>query len=180
MGSKTFASIGRPLPDRANVILSHDMKANDGPIVAEDRLLWAASPEAALYLADLISITCGKASFFVMGGQEIYQLFIDKDVINKVYLTEVFADVRGDAFFIHKFSRDKWRLTEEQDFSANEHDEYNSRFLIYERRQRRPRGRWLSDFYTDRLSKIEWVEQYLRQHQVEVNSYEQAHQIELF
>jgi dihydrofolate reductase len=156
------------------------MKTNHGPIVVDDPIFWASNREAALYLADLISIASGKMDFFVMGGQEIYNLFLDRDIINKVYLTEVFSDVPGDAFFKYRFSKDKWRLIQEDDFSANEHDDYSSRFLVYERRERKHRQRWLSAFYTDQLSKTEWVKQYLREHQKEVSSYEEAHQFELF
>ncbi|MDR3408033.1 MAG: dihydrofolate reductase [Methylovirgula sp.] len=180
MGSKTFASIGRPLPNRANVVLSNEVRSNDGPIVADGPLFWASNREAALYLADLVSIANEKIDFFVIGGERIYSLFLDADLINKVYLTEVFADVAGDAYFRYKFARDKWRLLHEEDLSASEHDDYGSRFLIYERKERRNRLRWLSEFYTDKLSKTEWVSQYLKEHRREINSYEQAHQLELF
>lgn len=180
MGSKTFESIGRPLPNRTNVVLSNTMRSNDGPVIVEGPLLWAADRDTALFLADLVSITRGKSSFFVIGGETIYKLFLDQDLINRVYLTEVFAHVQGDAFFKYKFTRNKWRLLHEEDFSANDYDQYNSRFLIYERKQRKNRERWLSAFFTDKLSKIEWVKQYLSEHQREVSSYEESHQFELF
>lgn len=180
MGNKTFLSIGRPLPNRTNIILSHERRPNEGPIQFDDPLLWAGNREAALYLADLISITSEKSDFFVIGGQEIYRLFLEDDLINKVYLTEVFAKVRGDAFFDYKFTKEKWRLALEQDFSANDQDDYSSRFMIYERRERKYRRRWLSGFFTDKLSRTSWVEQYLRAHQREVASYENTHQLEMF
>lgn len=180
MGSKTFASIGRPLPNRTNVVLSNEIKSNDGPIVAVGPLLWASNREAALYLADLVSIANEKSDFFVIGGETIYNLFLQADLINKVYLTEVFADVQGDAYFKYKFAREKWRLLHEEDFSASDQDDFGSRFLIFERRERRYRRRWLSEFYTDQLSKTEWVSQYLKDHRKEIISYEEAHQIDLF
>ncbi len=180
MGNKTYTSIGHPLPNRMNIILSRDSRTNEGPIAVNEQFVWASNRESALYLADLFSIILGKSDFFVIGGQEIFKLFLDDDLINKVYLTDVFATVVGDAFFEYKFLKEKWKLTHEQDFPANEGDDYPYRFSIYERRIRQHRQRWLSAFYTDKLSKIAWIEQYLRNHKKEINYYERKHQLELF
>jgi dihydrofolate reductase len=180
MGKKTFNSIGSALPNRTNIVLSRELRANnDCHIVAGDQIFWAAGPDAALYLADLISISSGKESFFVIGGQEIYKLFFDGDLINRVYLTEVLANVRGDAFFLHKFPKLKWNMIEKTEYLACNGDEYNSRFIIYERKERRNRERILSSFYTDALSKNKWVEAYLRTHGKKITGYEETHQAEL-
>jgi dihydrofolate reductase len=179
MGSKTYNSIGHPLPNRTSIVLTRDPPTNDGPIGVTDNFAWASSRESALFLADLFSIATGKADFFVIGGQEIYNLFFADDLINKVYLTEVFASVTGDAYFAHKFPKEKWKLTHEEEVPAGEHDEFPSRFMIYERRERRNRSRWLSAFYSDQLSKTEWLANYLKEHQPTINKYEQKHQFEL-
>ena len=179
MGNKTFNSIGRTLPNRTNLVLSREIRANDGPIVVGDQIFWAAGLDAALYLADLISISSGKESFFVIGGQEIYKLFFDSDLINRVYLTEVLANVHGDAFFRHRFPKRKWNIIEKTEYLSCTGDEYDSRFIIYERRERRNRERILSSFYTDALSKNKWIEDYLRTHGKKIRGYEETHQAEL-
>ena len=180
MGKNTFNSIGRALPNRTNIVLSRELRANnDGPIVVGDQIFWAGGRDAALYLADLISISSGKESFFVIGGQEIYKLFFDSDLINRVYLTEVLANVRGDAFFRRGFPKRKWNIIEKTENLSCDGDEYDSRFIIYERRKRRNRERILSSFYTDALSKNKWIEEYLRTHGKKITGYEETHQAEL-
>lgn len=178
MGSKTFSSIGRPLPNRTNIILSRENRANDGPIAVDDQIFWANSREAALYLADLITISREQENFFVIGGQEIYKIFFSSDLINKVYLTEVFANVQGDAFFSEKFPKRKWKTVEEGTFKQGDDDEYSSRFVVYERRQRRYRARFLSSFYKDVYSKNAWIESYLKTHEKNIRAYEESHQME--
>lgn len=87
MGRKTFQEIGRPLPDRLNIIVSSSAEFSG------ENLLTACSLENALELA-------GKHSdreIFLCGGQQIYQdglLFA-----HRLFLTEIQTIIDGDAFF---------------------------------------------------------------------------------
>ena len=83
MGRKTFESIGRPLPGRTNVILSHTSGPIEGCIVVR-------SPQAALD-------ACEAESVSVIGGGEIYRAFLPLAEILELTLIE--AEVEGDAFF---------------------------------------------------------------------------------
>ncbi|MGE3530134.1 MAG: dihydrofolate reductase [Methyloceanibacter sp.] len=144
MGRKTFDSIGKPLPNRFNIVLSKDKR--NGP----EGVTWVTSAEDAVFLADYWSICRGKDDFFVIGGDNIYSMFAKKDFYNKVYLTEVFAaNIRGDAFFDLNFDKRTWKLVEEVDYPASELDQYPFRFVTYERRQKTIRERLRSDFMTD-------------------------------
>ncbi len=95
MGRRTYESIGRPLPGRDNIVVTR----NAGLAIAGVRT--AASLPAALDIA-------GERTAFVIGGAEIYQLAFP--LADRLYLTEVDADVEGDAFF-PEFDRDRWRET---------------------------------------------------------------------
>lgn len=128
MGRKTFDSIGRPLPNRVNIVLSRSKIENDS-------VIWANNYETALYLADVHSIILGKREFFIVGGENIYTTF--EEIINKVVLTEVFSgNINGDAKFEFDYRDNKeWYAKFEEDFPQTDVDEFPFRVTIYRRRK---------------------------------------------
>lgn len=88
MGRKTFESLGKPLPNRVNWVISRDTAwTADGVKVAH-------SLEDALKLA---SHDSGNGKIFIIGGGEIYRQSIDlADILE---ITRVDLDVGGDAFY---------------------------------------------------------------------------------
>lgn len=128
MGRKTFQSIGRPLPRRLSIILSRS------PIKESNSVKWAPNPETALLLADQHSIINIKKEFFVIGGEEIYNLF-DK-FINVVFLTEVYCgSINGDAKFERDFDRREWWFRFEKEFPKSDVDEFPFRISCIVRRK---------------------------------------------
>ncbi|OIR06256.1 dihydrofolate reductase type 3 [mine drainage metagenome] len=90
MGRKTFQSIGRPLPGRTNVVITRDTGWRaEGVLVAHD-------VETALALA--AGLAAG-GEVMVIGGAEIFRAALP--LATRLYLTEVQADIDGDAFFPH-------------------------------------------------------------------------------
>lgn len=89
MGRKTFESIGKPLPNRTNVILTRDRNFKaEGVFVVyslEEALDFCKKQEAQ-----------GK-KVFVAGGGEIYSLFLP--FVDKLYLTLVDKEIEGDTNF---------------------------------------------------------------------------------
>ena len=85
MGRKTWESIGRPLPDRHNVVMtrSSDFEAPGASVVD--------SVEAAL---DLLA---GADDVMIIGGGAIYREFLE--FADRIFLTEVDAEVEGDVRF---------------------------------------------------------------------------------
>lgn len=143
MGRKTLESIGHPLPNRKNIVLSKERRPS------EENVEWVSTAEDAIFLADFHSICMGQDTFFVIGGGEIYKTFYDKDLYNRVYLTEVFHEFpNGDSFFPYPFDGRKWSTVEEQDFRASEVDEYPFRFVTLDKKSKTIRTRFLSDFMT--------------------------------
>lgn len=88
MGRKTHESIGRILPGRTNIVITHnpDFKA-EGCIVTH-------SLEEALRLAAQAS---GDDEVFVIGGGQIYQQALP--LADKLYLTIIDKEIEGDVFF---------------------------------------------------------------------------------
>jgi dihydrofolate reductase len=184
MGRKTFESIGRVLPERTNIIVSRlGDRANDKNLLVQgnENLIWASGREAALFAADIFSIIRGRDDFFIIGGEEIFEIF--DPFVNRVYLTLVFGDVVGDAKFEKRFPNKVWRTRDELDIPAGEHDQYPSRFIVYERRERRYRQRYLSSFYTEQPAKEEWMYKILAENASKIEDYAEHHveeQQELF
>ena len=120
MGRKTHASIGRPLPGRENIVLSAD------PAYRAEGCTVMHSLDAVFdYLKD-------REELMFMGGADIYAQVLDRT--DRIYLTEVHAEVTGDTYF-PLFDRNVWHETERQDFSADEKNEYAYSFVILERNQ---------------------------------------------
>jgi len=91
MGRKTFESIGRPLPGRTNIVLSRDpaFRVADVVVVPDFPSAREAAEDAAR--------RAGVTEIMVIGGAGIYQLALPH--ADRIYLTEVYAEVEGDAFF---------------------------------------------------------------------------------
>jgi dihydrofolate reductase len=87
MGRKTFASIGKALPNRLNVVVTRDrdFKA-EGVVIAYD-------VEEALRLAEE-SMLGGEA--MVIGGAQIFEIVLPRT--DRIHLTELDIDVEGDTF----------------------------------------------------------------------------------
>lgn len=107
MGRKTHESIGRPLPGRTNVVLTSD------PAYVAPGCVVVNSVEEALKVAEALE------GMVVMGGQSIYEQFIDK--VEILYVTQVHTELDGDAFFPNIELQD-W---EEKIIASVEPDEKN-------------------------------------------------------
>jgi dihydrofolate reductase len=168
MGRSTFDSIGRPLPGRTNIILSrrpaNDQETSIWNSSPDTSLFWSRSHEDALYLADTISLAADKKEFFVIGGEQMYLLF--SKLGNRVHLTEVFAPLpreAGDAYFDRDFDRRKWKVLVQEDVPPGPHDDYPSRYTVYDRKTQTVRYVELEDYLTLGRDRERWVaEQYSR------------------
>lgn len=96
MGRKTFESIGKPLPNRINIIITKDPEyllnigVDDDTLHAGD-LYVATSPEEAMLLAQRLNLNYGdNREIFVIGGGAVYGEYIGQ--ASKIYLTNVLAD----------------------------------------------------------------------------------------
>lgn len=162
MGRNTFDSIGHPLPNRINVVISsRDILGADSVHVVRRR-------EDALLLADQISVKFGLGDIFVIGGGSVYSQF--NDLFNKVYLTEVYAkDIRGDSHFDYKFG-DEWKLVSKTKFPASETDEYPFAIKIFEKKKPRSRKRISAKFLKSDPELNAWEERQIKQIQAAVRA----------
>lgn len=87
MGRKTFESIGRPLPNRTNIVITRDSSFQAYGCTIVHTL------EEAIAAATAID----HKEIFIIGGGELFKKGID--IADKLYLTLVEGDFEGDVFF---------------------------------------------------------------------------------
>jgi dihydrofolate reductase len=163
MGRRTFLSIGRPLPDRVNIVLSRRSEFDPKNCFWHQNgtmLLWAENRESALFFADVISISKEKLDFFVIGGAEMYRIF--EDLFNKIYLTEVltgdsFRREPNDAVFDYKIDNRQWKTIETQSLPSGDQDDFPSRFTVLERKTKYVRYIEVKNYLTEVYSKNKWI-----------------------
>ena len=118
MGRRTWESIGAPLRDRQNVVVTQrrDFRAPGCDT--------AASLEAALALVRL------PEPAFVIGGEALYRAALP--VADRLYLTEIGRDFEGDVRF-PVFARDAWRELSRRTQRVDGPDGFPYAFVVYER-----------------------------------------------
>jgi dihydrofolate reductase len=119
MGRKTFESIGRPLPGRANLVLTRDRDWHAGGVIP------VHSVEEALRQTR----TCDE--LVAIGGAEIYRLLLP--LARRIYLTHVHADISGDTYF-PAFDPAQWDDVELHTQPADERHAYPLTFMTLVRR----------------------------------------------
>ena len=127
MGRKTWASIGRPLPGRPNVVVTRDpgFSAPGAEVVSSlDAGLAAARREAERLGADEIC---------VIGGGEIYRQVFDRADI--LHVTHVEAEVEGDTRF-PEIDSTRFEKVFEEAIPQGEKDSHAMRFVTWRRRAR--------------------------------------------
>jgi dihydrofolate reductase len=119
MGRKTYESIGRPLPGRANLVLTRDRD-------------WMAAGVIVVHSVEQALMQAGPGKELVaIGGAEIYRLVLP--FARRIYLTHVHADVPGDTFF-PDFDSTQWADVECRMHPADDQHAFPLTFVTLERR----------------------------------------------
>ena len=125
MGRKTWESIGRPLPGRTNIVITRNPE-----YVVPEGVRVVTSLDAAINLAEKVCLIEGIDEAIVMGGAEIYAQALPR--ADRLYLTQVHADVHGDAYF-PEIDLQHWHELGREDFSASGPNPYDYSFVVLER-----------------------------------------------
>ena len=119
MGRKTFLSIGKPLPNRRNIVVTRDATfLSDGVEVCH-------SIEDAIMLLE----KDGK-EIFCLGGADIYAQTISR--ANKLYITHVDVSIEGDTRF-PDIDMSMWKKTKSEHHTKDETESYGIEFTVYEK-----------------------------------------------
>ena len=123
MGSKTFASIGRPLPKRQNIILSRQAQISN-----IENLIYLQSLNAAIDYAQSLAET----ELFIIGGGQIYAQALP--LCDRILATEVETHIEAaDTFFPNIHENTDWTCVARQAHAADNENLYAYAFCEYQR-----------------------------------------------
>ena len=118
MGRKTYESIGRPLPNRRNIIISSTINEINGAEVF-------SSLEKAL------EVLKHEDEIIITGGS---YLFNDtKEIVNKLVITFVDTSIEDGDVFYTDIDYKKWNLIEESFYNKDNENEYNFSIKVYKK-----------------------------------------------
>ena len=117
MGRLTYDSIGKPLPNRKNIVLSRSLK--------DKKVNVLSSVEEAL------DITSSEEEVFIIGGQDIYLQTIKK--ATKLYITMINSEIEGDKFFPN-IDLSQWKIIDSLAYSKGEFNSHDFTAQVYIRK----------------------------------------------
>ena len=113
MGRKTYESLGKPLPDRLNIVVSSTMAP-----VEDERVVVVSGLEEGIQAGrDAIEAGACEGPVWIAGGGTIYRQLLDR--VDLVVRTLVDANPDGDAYF-PDLDPESWILAQEHSFLADE------------------------------------------------------------
>ncbi|UTA48117.1 type 3 dihydrofolate reductase [Simiduia sp. 21SJ11W-1] len=124
MGRKTYESIGRPLPGRANLVVTRQ------PGWAADGVTVCNSLEAAIAQARAQALAAGVDEVMVIGGSEIYAQALPE--ASRLYLTQVHAQIDGDAHF-PPLDAGQWQQVSEDRRASSGSNPHDYSFIVLRR-----------------------------------------------
>ncbi|TAM97915.1 MAG: dihydrofolate reductase [Chitinophagaceae bacterium] len=120
MGRKTYEAFGKAYPDRTNIVITRQM----------DYTL----PDAAVVHSLEEAVSKAKVSeqeeIFILGGAQIFKQSMP--IIGRIYLTRIYENFDGDAFF-PEISQNEWRLVKDEQHEPDEKNKYKYAFQTWER-----------------------------------------------
>ena len=114
MGRLTYQSIGRPLPNRQNIVLSRNL-------VDKNVLIFNNLQEVLNFLKD-------EDEVFIIGGEDIYCQTINK--ANKIYLTTIDKEIIGDKYF-PDIDLSSWNKISSESYIKDENNTHNFQSEVY-------------------------------------------------
>jgi dihydrofolate reductase len=118
MGRRTFESIGKPLPGRTNLVLTHNRA-------------WHAEGAVTLHsMEEALSRAEGEPDLAGIGGAEIFRLLLPR--ATRIYLTRVHAEIPGDTVF-PSLDPTQWAESDLRTQAADARNAYRMTFVTLDR-----------------------------------------------
>jgi dihydrofolate reductase len=119
VGRRTWDEVGKPLPGRVMVVVTRSFRFEaEGAVVVHS-------------LEDALEVARTDEEPFIGGGAHIYRMALAQDLVERIYLTRVHAEVEGDTF-LPEIDFDEWRLVSSEHHEADEKNRYACTFEIYD------------------------------------------------
>ena len=119
MGRKTFESIGRPMPNRQNIIITRDKNYK------------AEGVEVVNSLEEALGRTQGKQEIFIIGGAEIYKQSMS--IADRLYITHIDAEDKDADTFFPKIIPVVWNEISHEEHKKDDKNPFDYTFSVYER-----------------------------------------------
>ena len=125
MGRKSFEAVGKPLPNRLNIIVTRQQD-----YYAENCLVLHSLQEALELGAQQ-----RQKEVFILGGGEIYRQALDQDWVDRIYLTEIKSNFEGDTYF-PEIDAAQWNETHREEYQADHQNQHDYAFVTLERKRK--------------------------------------------
>ena len=117
MGRLTYDSIGKPLPNRRNIVLSRSLKDKKVNVLSN--------------VEEALEVTSAEEEVFIIGGQDIYSQTIRK--ATKLYITMIDSEIEGDKFFPN-IDLSQWKIIDSLAYSKGEFNSHDFTAQVYIRK----------------------------------------------
>lgn len=118
MGRKNYQDIGRPLPNRRNIVLSTNPDFD------------APGCEVVNSFNEMIARTCDDQEVYIIGGAALYTAALA--IADKLLITKIDADIEGDVFF-PEINWQEWKEISNVHHEADEKNNYSFNIVEYEK-----------------------------------------------
>jgi len=123
MGRKTYESIGRPLPNRINLIVSKTIKEINGAELFK-------STEEAINKAKELCINKNLDEIIIIGGGYLFRDTLS--ITNRLVLTKVDCNIEGDVFY-PDIDLNEWEKLSSEHFTKDSDNDYDFTVITYEK-----------------------------------------------
>lgn len=118
MGRKTYDSIGHPLDNRQNIVLTNSLTKLDGIITVNS-------------ISDAMRVATSN-EIFILGGAEVYKQALEQNVVDLIYATEISAEFNEATVFFPGISQEEWREISRTPHKSDDCDAYDSDYACYQ------------------------------------------------
>ncbi len=119
MGRKTFDSIGRPLPNRRNIIITRNADIE------------IAGCEVVNSIEKALSLVQSETEVMVIGGAKLYQQILP--IADRLYITQVEGEFDGDTYF-PPYDEKNWRQVSCESHLADKKNNHPCHFVVFEKK----------------------------------------------
>ena len=124
MGRKTFESIGRPLPNRKNLIVSNTLNEINGAYI------YKSTEEAIKNAKEMCINNEIYNEIVIIGGGYLFRDTLK--ITNKLVLSEVDCEIDGDVFY-PKINLEEWNEVSSKKFTKDSDNDFNFVVKVYKR-----------------------------------------------
>lgn len=123
MGRGCFESIGKPLPNRTNIVVSSNTDLEIPGCIVKPSLQYAADYANSRY----------DSTPFIIGGGTLYRQAIN--LVNVLYLTKVHTIIEDGDVFFPELDMSKWNIEHTEDVPADKDNDFDTTFMILRRKR---------------------------------------------